>query len=99
IEYMNKNFVHKVKMNDIARKCSISSSQLSRDFKKYTGLSLHRYLLKTRIKEAKRMLVQDTTIPLERVAAACGFTDASHLYKKIKEATGMAPGEFRKKYY
>lgn len=99
IKYMDQNYYKKITVNDIALKCSMSPSQLARDFKKYTGLSIHSYLLKIRVKQAESLLVKDTTIPLEKIAISCGFTDASHLYKKIKEATGMSPGQFRKKYY
>ncbi|WP_082205151.1 helix-turn-helix domain-containing protein, partial [Gilliamella apicola] len=99
IKYMDQNYYKKITINDIALQCSMSPSQLARDFKKYTGLSLHNYLLKIRIKEAESLLVKDKTIPLEKIAVSSGFTDASHLYKKIKEATGMSPGQFRKKYY
>ena len=96
---MDQNYYKKITVNDIALKCSMSPSQLARDFKKYTGLSIHSYLLKIRIKQAESLLVKDTTIPLEKIDLSCGFTDASHLYKKIREATGMSPGQFRKKYY
>lgn len=99
LEFMNRNYNQKIRISDIAHYCSISPSQLSRDFKKYTGMSLHHYLLKVRVKVAKSLLVKDNTIPLDKIASLCGFTDASHLYKKIKEATGLSPGKFRKKYY
>lgn len=99
VKYMDKNYSKKVKVNDIAFHCSISPSQLSRDFRKFMGTSIHGYLLAIRIKHAKSLLVKDITTPLDKVAISCGFTDASHLYKKIKEDTGLAPGEFRKKYY
>lgn len=99
ISYMEKNCNQKIKVSNVAYNCSTSPSQLSRDFKKYTGTSIHSYLLEIRIKKAKSLLVEDITMPLEKVAVSCGFTDASHLYKKIKENTGMSPGKFRKKYY
>lgn len=99
IKYIDHHYQQKVTVKDVAINCSISPSQLSRDFKKYTGSSIHNYLLNVRIKKAESMLVKDLTISIEKIAVICGFTDASHLYKKIKESTGMSPGQFRKKYY
>jgi AraC family transcriptional regulator len=61
------------------------------------GRSVYSEICRLRAERVKRILI-DSDATLEKVAADNGFTDLSHLVKSFRKATGVTPGEFRKRY-
>ncbi|MBR5868280.1 MAG: helix-turn-helix domain-containing protein [Clostridia bacterium] len=59
-----------------------------------TGLPLRRYLLRLRVRQASRLLL-DKEVSVEEVAAQVGFRDVSYFVQYFKKVTGMTPGELR----
>jgi len=43
-------------------------------------------------------LITSTTLPLEQIAYACGYSNEIHFYRQFLRKTGMTPGEYRKHY-
>lgn len=65
---------------------------LSRDFRALFGTSPYRYLSLRRLDKAKRMIITGTA--LVDVAAACGFTDQSHMTHHFSKVYGLPPGRW-----
>ncbi|MCL1476205.1 AraC family transcriptional regulator [Marinobacter sp. M3C] len=65
---------------------------LSRDFRALFGTSPYRYLSMRRLDKAKSMI--STGMALVDVAAACGFTDQSHMTHHFSKAYGLPPGRW-----
>lgn len=63
--------------------------QLSRDFRAVFGTSPYRYLILRRLDKARSMLLAGRAIA--EVAAACAFSDQSHLTRQFKGAFGLTP--------
>ena len=59
-----------------------------------TGLPLHRYLLRQRVRRATE-LIQDSGMSIAEIAAQVGFRDASYFTQYFRRLTGRTPGEFR----
>ena len=68
---------------------------LNRVLKKYTGETLHSYLLHERVRMAQAMLRAGGK-STEAVGRECGFANASHFAKVFKKYTGHSPSEYRK---
>jgi AraC family transcriptional regulator len=83
-----------VSLADVARACSLSPGHFARAFRKSTGESPHRWLLKRRVVRAQCLLL-DTTLPLAEIAIASGFADQSHLTKVFRRFTGSSPRIWR----
>ncbi len=66
--------------------------RLSRDFRVLFGTSPYRYLSLRRLDKAKSMIT--TGMALVDVAAACGFTDQSHMTHQFSKAYGLPPGRW-----
>ncbi|MBW4787103.1 AraC family transcriptional regulator [Alcaligenes faecalis subsp. faecalis] len=67
---------------------------LSRDFRALFGTSPYRYLSLRRLEKAKQMII--TGNALADVAAACGFTDQSHMTHHFSKVYGLPPGRWSK---
>ncbi|MDC0661371.1 helix-turn-helix domain-containing protein [Marinobacter sp. SS21] len=65
---------------------------LSRDFRALFGTSPYRYLTLRRLDKAKSMI--SAGMALVDVAAACGFTDQSHLTHQFSKTYGLPPGRW-----
>jgi AraC-like DNA-binding protein len=78
----------------LARAGGVTPFHLVREFTRSTGLSPHRYLIQTRIREARVLLARG--MPPSHVAAATGFVDQSHLTTHFKRYVGTTPASYRR---
>ena len=93
-EYMREHLDRAVTVRQLATPASMSRFQLTRQFQKAFGLSLHAYQLQLRLDEAKRRLQNGDGIAA--VASDLGFVDQSHLHRRFKASFGVTPGEWRR---
>jgi AraC family transcriptional regulator len=94
-ELMRDRMEADVSLAELARECRLSRSYFARAFKKTTGESPHRWLVRRRVETAKQMLLQSDT-PLSEIALAVGFSDQSHLTKVFARTVGATPGAWRR---
>lgn len=91
--YIDANFSSDIKISHIAELCGVSTSYLSREFKKEVGVSVHTYLNNCRLLKStyllKNMSVADT-------AYECGFCDSSHYICSFKRMFGCTPAQYLK---
>lgn len=85
-----------VTLADLAVEAGVSVFHFAREFRRTTGMPPHRYILQRRLGRAIALL-SDPKLPVAAVAAAAGFSDASHLARHLRHAAGMAPAAFRSK--
>ena len=64
-----------------------------KEFKEYTGITIHQYLLTRRVLMAQD-LIQQGMKPNE-VAPKCGFQDYTSFYRAFKSRTGLSPEQYR----
>jgi AraC family transcriptional regulator len=84
-----------IPLQEVARECHLSMGHFSRQFRRTTGLSPHKWLLTRRIEVAKEKL-GDRRLSLSDVGAACGFADQSHLTHVFTRMVGVSPGAWRR---
>jgi transcriptional regulator GlxA family with amidase domain len=75
---------------------ALSARSLSRRVRAVTGLSTRRFIQKIRLNSALH-LIEQTRLPMDRVAERVGFADAAVLHRLVVRHTGQSPGRFRKK--
>ena len=73
----------------------VSISHFEVLFKKSTGLSPHKYLLRCRVERSKELL-RCEDLSLAQVAARTGFCDQGHLTRHFKRIVGVTPSGYRK---
>lgn len=79
---------------DLAATAGLSLRQLERLFKEHLGHTASRFYLGLRLQRA-RALLQQTSLPMVEVAAACGFVSVSHFGRCYRERFGHTPGAER----
>jgi transcriptional regulator GlxA family with amidase domain len=78
----------------LARRFDMSARNLSRAFRKATGISVTDFRSRVRIERA-RMLLYNPAYSVEQVAGMCGFADARQLRRLIGKRYGRPPTQLR----
>lgn len=81
--------------DDVAAAASVSRRLLDKKFQKHLGRTIHDEIMRTRLAEARRLLVE-TDHKLLVVAMRSGFAHAAQLCNLFKAAHGMSPTQYRK---
>lgn len=93
-QYVNSNFQYGINMSELADILFISTSTLSRVFKKQTGLYFADYVANVRMSHAVDALLR-TEDSITKIAMDCGFSNPSVFNRNFKEVYGMPPSDYR----
>lgn len=93
IRYINQHAMEQLTLDQLEEVFYSSKYVLMRNFKNYTGISIHQYLLIRRILIAKELIEQGAK-PKD-VSEQCGFSDYSSFYRAFKARMGVSPEQFR----
>ncbi|SEF37748.1 AraC family transcriptional regulator [Amycolatopsis pretoriensis] len=94
VAFLRERLAEPVTVADLADEVHLSVYHLVRVFRAATGQTPHRFLTALRVEEAKRLL-RETGLPLERIAARCGFATAGALSAAFVRHTGVRPSVYR----
>ena len=73
----------------------LTQARLAKVFSNIEGVTLARSVDALRLAKARRLL-EETGMPVARVALECGYASLSSFYRRFRQDTGAAPGRFRK---
>lgn len=93
-EYLTENYNQNISTEVLSAKFGFVPSYISRIFKNKKGVSPSEYLIKYRIKMAKKLMKERPDIMIKEVAYIVGFKEAYYFSKTFKRETGMWPTEF-----
>jgi AraC-like DNA-binding protein len=93
-DYINKNYVNKIMISEVADKVGMTNSSFCHFFKKRTGKSFVEYLNDVRIGHATLQLIE-TTKPITEVCFTSGFNNISNFNRFFKGRKGITPSDFR----
>ncbi len=93
LAYINQNLKEDLSIDHLASKFYVSKYYLMHKFKKYTGYSIHHYILQKRLLMASSLIKKG--LPAMEVSLACGFGDYSNFVRAFKKKFNLSP----KKYY
>ncbi|MEU2787381.1 AraC family transcriptional regulator [Streptomyces sp. NPDC007100] len=94
IALMRDRLAEPLTLAEIADAVHLSVFHLVRVFRRATGETPHRYLVRLRIEEAERLLLA-TDFTVARIAPLCGFADPAALSKAFLRHTGARPSAYR----
>lgn len=98
IKYIDTHFQEELSLSLLAEKQHISKYYLSREFKRYLGITLQDYLIGTRITYAKEQL-KYTGASISDIAASCGIPNVSHFIHLFKTRENLTPLAWRKQWH
>ncbi|MCL2162925.1 MAG: PocR ligand-binding domain-containing protein [Oscillospiraceae bacterium] len=94
IEYIKKNYMKKITLEEVASHVYLSPSYFSKIFKDEMKLNFNTYLNYVRIEMSKKLLLDDSIVLVD-VSNLVGYEDQSYFSKVFKKVTGVSPGKFR----
>ena len=92
--YLKENYNKQITLKEIASSLHVSSSYLSRLYKREQGETIIEVLNKTRIEMAKKLL-RDTSIRISEVANEVGFDDPAYFTHVFTKYVGSTPKDFK----
>lgn len=94
VDYIKRNYMNKITLEDMAANVYLSPSYFSRIFKEEMKTNFNSYLNRIRIEMSKKLLADDSVVLVD-VSNLVGYEDQSYFSKVFKKLTGVTPGKFR----
>ena len=96
-DYIDRHYPNKLTLEMLAEECHGSPYHLQRTFKRVMQMTPTEYLVRRRIHEAKRALVDaESPRTVAEIAREVGIGSAAYLITLFKKMTGITPNEYRK---
>jgi len=98
VEYfLNQNLTNPDLTSEALRSVSgVSAAYFRRIFKKRFGLSPVEYILKERIRLARRLLTENEKKTVSEISVSVGFRDPLYFSRVFKKQMGISPDHYRK---
>lgn len=93
--WMDANARDDIDLAAAAKVAGLSSYHFLRVFSAVVGVTPHQYLVRARLRNAARLLVESEQ-PITKVALDVGFGDVSNFVRTFGRAAGMSPRAFRR---
>jgi AraC-like DNA-binding protein len=90
------HYQDKLTVKELARQVQLDEVYFGNLFKRETGMTVHQYIMRIRIRNAENML-QTGNYKVSEVAEHCGFSDVVHFYKSFKALRGFPPSRCKLK--
>ena len=95
VRFIRENACRGINVKDVLGEVPLSRSALERGFRKHLGRSPQQEIRNVQIKRCERLL-QDTDLPMDRIATLCGFQHPEYMHVVFKRQRGMTPGQYRR---
>ena len=94
---VEEHYKNGITLKEIANQLGLSPDYISVQFTHELGMNFSTYIKKYRIRKAKELLV-GTNLKIFDVAHRIGINDPKYFSRVFKEAEGIHPADYRKKY-
>ena len=84
ISYIEKNYQHELRLQDIAAEFYVSEYYLCHEFKKYTNRTI------------VQRLITESDLNFTKIAEQTGFSSLTHFNRTFKSVVGTSPSAYRK---
>lgn len=95
VDYAKEHFAEPISVEELASAAMLSTYYFIRLFKELMGISPHKFIIKLRINEARRLLLMSGD-SVAMIGERCGFNDCKNFILQFKRMTGTTPLKFRK---
>ena len=97
VQFVEKNYHHKISLEDVGELVGMSASSVSRFFTQRTRHNFWDYLNGFRIDRAAQMMIE-TEHTISEISYACGFNNISNFNRVFRERIGTTPSDYRNKF-
>ena len=92
ISFITEHLSEPITLDTIADSLFVSKYHLAHIFKKYTGTSIHQYIIYKRLALAKTLIAEGQ--PIRTLYLSCGFHNYSNFFKAFKGNYGITPRQY-----
>lgn len=96
IHFINQNLSGDLSLDTLSNKFYSSKYHLLREFKKYTGYTLHNFIIQKRLFMSKILLRSGMSI--SDVCIECGFNNYSNFIRSFSKAFHVSPSKYAKTF-
>jgi AraC-type DNA-binding domain-containing proteins len=96
LDFIDKNYYKQLALSDLSEIIGISPEHLCSLFKKATSHRVFEYIIMTRIRKSKELMIQNKQMQIKEVAKLVGFDDVSYFCSMFRKSENMSPNEFKK---
>lgn len=99
VEYVEQHYHEHLTLDLLASVIGRHKVNLADDFKERTGLTVHAYITRVRVRRAAELLRSDESgAKIEAVMMAVGYRSKKNFYRQFKDHFGITPGEYRGRF-
>jgi AraC family transcriptional regulator len=95
LAYIEQNLAHDLTVEAIARSVGMSTFHFAHGFRTAAGEPPHKYLMRRRHDEARRLL-RKTKLSMTEIAQRIGYGSPSHFSVAFQKLARMSPSEYRR---
>jgi AraC-like DNA-binding protein len=97
LKYMRYNIDNAISVSDVANSLNLSAGYFIGLFTDVMGVPPKRYLIKSRMELAARMMEEDVGLSVADTAKRVGYRDPLHFSREYKKFYGSSPREHRRR--
>lgn len=97
LPWLEENLAEPLRLEDMAQRAATSVRTLNRRFLEQVGMPPLQWLLKARVRHARRLL-ETTPLSVEQVATRAGFGSATALRERFMKDLGTSPSAYRRAF-
>ena len=94
--FIMKNYSSKLSLARVAKEVGYSPNYCDTLFRKNTGHAITDFIIKERMKEAKRLLAEGV-YSLKKIALTIGYEDYNYFTRTFKKQCGYTPSQYKSK--
>jgi transcriptional regulator GlxA family with amidase domain len=95
IAYMHAHYAEPLSSADLASAAAVSERHLARCFRQEMNLTVHTYLNRYRVRQARHLL--DTSdASITEIAHRVGFSSSAYFGQVFRQETGLSPSGYRR---
>ncbi len=96
IDYIHAHLDENIGLTELASLVKMSPNYFLQLFKQSTGITPHKFVIRTRIERVKELLILKE-MNIAEIAQQVGFANQSHLNLHFKRLVGVTPKQFQQK--
>lgn len=97
LEWIERRLDRPITVAELARRTGLGERTFLRRFAAATGSTPHRWLTERRLDRAQHLL-ETTRLPVDDIAAACGYASAAALRHQFSRLRGTSPSDYRRTF-
>lgn len=98
LNYINSHFNENITLEKLSAVVDLHPNYLAALFKKETGETLKKYLIRTRVEVAESLLTR-TEYTYTQISNSLAFCSQSHFTKVFRNYTGLTPKQYRMTFF